>query len=561
LGLERDRYDKYKWRGEGQIISINNQKFYDHLEQKGGYGAIDLVMHVQGRNFKEAVDWLSSGASSLPLPQQRSLQPKAPPEPQLFQPPVPDESKWQEVRQYLVDKRGLPAQMVDDLHSSGKVYAAGVDPEILEQLRKKDYSLPQRITNAVFLRRNEAGEATGASLRGVSDNSSFKGLATGSRRNDGWFSLTQGEGQLERIVLVESSIDALSAAALAKNKKSKTMFIATDGTGDIPATSLQQHQAAGVQIIVAHDADRAGEEMAWKVASEIPAVIRATPTRGKDWNEQLLGKDKSLPALEDWKQAAQAIGESETYLRWVAAHTKAAKAGQPLSEQALTAMQKSFNAYKQTSATLWQWHEAAKELGKSEADLKRIAEAAIAFHHPKAPTPLPEKAVENMQQMLKDYQQLNADTARTREIAQPLSEQLPNSPSLQQPTSYQSENEQLARQQEAWETAQAVRQLFTHLLRDIRLRQPDGSWVFSATNWRFNQKDDVVTITVKQDNRELLRVEGDKPVVFNPTPAEREKMKKFCQDVAQDLEEKWQKQQNAQPQQKSGQEPRQGRKQ
>lgn len=76
LGLELDRHDKHKWRGEGQIISINNQKFYDHVCQKGGYGAIDLVMHVQRQNFKQAVDWLSNGATYIPPTLARSSQQK-----------------------------------------------------------------------------------------------------------------------------------------------------------------------------------------------------------------------------------------------------------------------------------------------------------------------------------------------------------------------------------------------------------------------------------------------------------------------------------------------------
>lgn len=270
LGLEPDRHDKHKWRGAGQIISITEQKFYDHLALKGGYGAIDLVMHVQGRNFKDALNWLSDGASSMPLSRERSPQPEAtlterPP----FQPPVPDESKWLAVQRYLVETRQLPQNLVDELHRQGMIYADGLQ-------------------NAVFVRKNQDGEITGANLRGTYQDSQFKGMSSGSRRDVGWFSFSQGQGKLERIVLVESAIDAMSAAALARQKTGMTMFMSADGAGAVPNDLLRQYQAAGVQVIVGYDADPAGEEMARIVMKALPEAIKVRPSYGKDWNEQLL---------------------------------------------------------------------------------------------------------------------------------------------------------------------------------------------------------------------------------------------------------------------------------
>jgi hypothetical protein len=78
LGLELDRHDKYKWRDGDHIISISGPLFMDWLADKGGRGAIDLVMHVQEVEFKEAVEWLSGRDLSQrpgkcpPTPMQRS---------------------------------------------------------------------------------------------------------------------------------------------------------------------------------------------------------------------------------------------------------------------------------------------------------------------------------------------------------------------------------------------------------------------------------------------------------------------------------------------------------
>lgn len=58
LGLEPDRHDKHKWRNGDHIISISGPLFMDWRLDAGGRGAIDLVMQVQGVEFKEAVEWL-----------------------------------------------------------------------------------------------------------------------------------------------------------------------------------------------------------------------------------------------------------------------------------------------------------------------------------------------------------------------------------------------------------------------------------------------------------------------------------------------------------------------
>ena len=181
-------------------------------------------MHVQARDFKEALQWLADSALELPPVPVRSPQPKVV-ERQPFQPPAPDESKWLAVRQYLIQKRQLPVALVDELHSQGKIYADAKQ-------------------NAVFLRQDIEGNLTGASLRGTYNDSSFKGLATGSQREGGWFSFVQGEGELKRIVLVESAIDALSAAALAE-QPGKAMFVSTDGAGSVPTLGYDNSNSKG----------------------------------------------------------------------------------------------------------------------------------------------------------------------------------------------------------------------------------------------------------------------------------------------------------------------------
>ncbi|WP_242055829.1 hypothetical protein [Nostoc flagelliforme] len=57
LGLH---HEEKKWKGHGHIINIDGPKFYDFAPEhsKGSGGAIDLVMHVNQCNFRQAVVWL-----------------------------------------------------------------------------------------------------------------------------------------------------------------------------------------------------------------------------------------------------------------------------------------------------------------------------------------------------------------------------------------------------------------------------------------------------------------------------------------------------------------------
>ena len=123
---------------------------------------------------------------------------------------------------------------------------------------------------------------------------------------------------------------------------------------------------------------------------------------GMDWYEQFSYKGETFPGSVDWKQVTQALGKSEAYINWIAAVTES---GQPLSEQAKTVMKQDFSAYKQISLELWQWHQAAKALGKNKAYLEQIAGDVIAFHHSTHPTSVPEKAVFTMQQDIGAYTQ------------------------------------------------------------------------------------------------------------------------------------------------------------
>ncbi|MGK7952500.1 MAG: MobV family relaxase [Xenococcaceae cyanobacterium] len=305
LGLDPDPKDKHKWQNEGHIINITGSKFYDWKELKGGGGAIDLVMHVNNCDFKQSVAWLNDrfgeGATldAVTYKTREIIQEK----PVLkFTPPVPESSKWQEVRKYLTRSRKLPSGLVDALHKEGLVYADEKQNAVfirrsLNGLTKGEENEIQnspRLPLSVSPRQpspttSQNNAITGATLRGTAgEDNTFKGLAPRTKRSEGWFYFPQG-GQssdpINRAVLVESPIDALSFAVLDRNDSRRTIYISTDGAGHVPNEFLQQLK----DVVVAYDNDQAGNLMAQKALSQLPNAVRKTP-KAIDWNSELVNQ-------------------------------------------------------------------------------------------------------------------------------------------------------------------------------------------------------------------------------------------------------------------------------
>ncbi len=297
LGGERDRYDKHKWQVAGEHISINGEKFYNHDRQSGGGGSIDLVMHVGGYTFRQAVAYLNrAGGPELAVAagaqygarQAQDIIERERDAPAHFMPPARDEGRWPQVRTYLTEERGIPRGMVDELHERGTLYA-------------------DRRANAVFIRQDAEGQAVGASLRGTAPGSQFQGLALGSRRGEGHFSFSLGEPAPYRVPqyhIAESPIDALSRAALAQRagERGEFTFVSNDGHGELPRRQIEEGLARGALVHCGFDNDAGGDLLWAQVQEAYPraeAVVRERPPAGaKDWNEALQAqreRDRQTP--------------------------------------------------------------------------------------------------------------------------------------------------------------------------------------------------------------------------------------------------------------------------
>ncbi|PSM45819.1 hypothetical protein C7Y66_28355 [Chroococcidiopsis sp. CCALA 051] len=424
LGMTPKKGEKGKWCNEQlKNISLTEGKgWYDWNAGVGGKNATSLAMHVLEIDRRAAREWLAvqfglsrpiyyiSSCSSAATKQRRKSIANTSIDRRPFVVPVPDESKWMEVQSYLVEQRALPLELVEALHRDGKIYASGIAPAVLKRLQQQGKN-GKKLTNAVFIRQNLHGEAKGASLKDV--RGQFKGMAEGSRKDVGWFSFVQGQGEVQRIVLTESAIDAMSVAALTKYKHLTTLYIATDGTGTLPLELLRGCIARGGQIILAQDADRAGEKQAWNVVKALGKgnIIRAAPSLGKDWNEFLQATVRATQLeqwykVSEWWRIAQAIGKTNKYVQRVKIVASEVESNQPLSKEAKASMEQDFCKWREIGASLWKWWRAAIMLEKTADDLQQIADIALAFFAEQHPLPLTAEILLQMQQDIELLRQL-----------------------------------------------------------------------------------------------------------------------------------------------------------
>ena len=276
-GAERDRRDRTGWRTERGPLSVTGAKFFNWHLNKGGGGAIDLVMHLGSMDVGAAIGWLEqhlgSGSAAVPstanpssnsCSQRSSICGGAPAQPHgQLRLPRANLANLQRVRRYLAEQRCLSAGILEPLIESGRVYA-------------------DRRGNAVFLMvAGKANRSIGAELRGTGKRV-WRGLAPGTRKDTGYFWI--GEASSQKIVLCESAIDAMSCFQL----HAASICISTAGVRP-DAPWLYPLMARGYEIYCGFDDDEPGDTACRQMIARHPSIKRLRPPR-HDWNDVLVSR-------------------------------------------------------------------------------------------------------------------------------------------------------------------------------------------------------------------------------------------------------------------------------
>ena len=253
-GAQPDNHDPRKWHTGQGVLTVTGTKFINWNCGRGGGGAIDLVMHLHGLGFGQALEWLESHFTA------DALLPLAPPPPPLpLALPLPAPEHLVSVRRYLIVERQLPTALLDPLIRSGNLYA-------------------DARANAVFVLRGKLDQPVGAELRGTTV-AAWRGMAPGSRKDLGFFAVPVS--RLDATVLCESAIDAISCHALHPRYRCLSTAGARPNPGWLAELAGQAHP-----LYCGFDLDDTGEAMAHSMTTLYPSIQRLRPPR-KDWNDAL----------------------------------------------------------------------------------------------------------------------------------------------------------------------------------------------------------------------------------------------------------------------------------
>ena len=261
--------------GEDKIVVATDADghgvYFSVRDQRDSGSIIDFVQRRQGLNLgqvrKELRPWASPSFSYHPSGIGRESYPKPEPSSRDRHRVSLELARMRPAGEHrYLKQRGLDRETLRDGRFAGAVWVDGRG-------------------NAVFPHQDRQGWC-GAEVK----NEGFTGFLSGGEKGL-WMS--DGIARAERLVIVESGIDAMSHAQLSDRRD--TGYVSIGG-------SLSEHQREllrgmlakadkrWVEVVVGTDRDKAGRGLASEIAKLAPAGMRLRreePPLGKDWNEEL----------------------------------------------------------------------------------------------------------------------------------------------------------------------------------------------------------------------------------------------------------------------------------
>jgi len=305
---------------------------------------------------------------------------------------------------------------------------------------------------------------------------------------------------------------------------------------DSPEQFIEKMQAAGVQIQTRTQRDGSISGISYQYTQN--GVTVATPGNK-------LGTDYSWNGIQRRiQELAPQIGDAELLAAEKKVAAYFAKKPTHPNEQELQQLQKDErrlaarydDLFQQTREKLDEIEKASwftRLLPKYKTDVAELERISAQRDRVYSNWMAAGKRVEEWHSQREEYRRWQS-SPQTQEMEK-LREYL-NTPQVQTRLSHikEEQRQELQRQHEGRETAIAVQYIFR-----LNGTQPqaDGSLMLEGNRWRLMQRGNTVSVSVKADNREILRVEGEKTVVFAPTPEERERMRSLRSKVSKELQQ------------------------
>ena len=278
--LVRKSRDEYCTKSHSSLrITPSKNLFHWCSQSKGGRGALDYLLTVEGMSFRSAVMLLNE-MEFVPFQQARTAAVESN-RTRSFTLPRPDKNT-QAATAYLMH-RGI----------SPKVLRYCVGSGILYQTTRGSYR------NCVFVGKDEHGVARCAFQRGCQG--TFRGDVSGSQKQYG-FLISAEDPECDTVEIYEAPIDAMSGATIRQYKHDRPWrsvnYLALGGLNHQPIDYFLAHHPAVKTAVLCFDRDEPGRNFAGTVAKKLTeknlVVVDMPPAVGKDYNEYLVAAKKLI---------------------------------------------------------------------------------------------------------------------------------------------------------------------------------------------------------------------------------------------------------------------------
>ncbi len=278
----------------------SNAWYHFYTNQGRTNNSIDCLTLILGRSFKQAVYELTgkdvSNMRSSDYPKKQAPQYTSPPPPPKTEKEnkvmkMPEQApNMRQLFAYFCQTRKIPAEIVEELVHANLLYQSQNNFSTVIN------GVPQTFknANAVFVHRNEKGEAVGGEIQGCNSFKRFKGIVAGTGESAFMFSpFPAKDGKPKRAYIFESAIDLMSFYTFCDKKKlTGAVFVSMAGLKPAVPKKLQEQ---GVKIISCVDNDDAGRQFEKENNFERSESVKGyLDYKGfKDWNELLVFKSEN----------------------------------------------------------------------------------------------------------------------------------------------------------------------------------------------------------------------------------------------------------------------------
>lgn len=306
LTYDRERRE-YAYTDNGKVfkIKVKNDLFCNRYDDdRGGKNPINLVMHVEGKSFAEARQFLLDNFGTEYIPQQTAekaiVRVESGKQKQPFVMPEPNDNKLDNIHHYLTEERAISDVIVNGMIERGFLFA-------------------NNFASPVFVNKDENENVKGASWRATIGTK--RGDYTGSEKVDAWFYI----GDLntaKRFIVVESPIEAMSYFQLHQDSIDlETTAVISTATNSVPLSLvklLERNAGADAELIIAYNNDAKGQDGAYYLLEKIG---RLSMLKHKKHFENNLIETTAfagqvmldVPTLDDWNEDLKALRETERY--------------------------------------------------------------------------------------------------------------------------------------------------------------------------------------------------------------------------------------------------------